>query len=499
MSPSYILAHDLGTSGNKATLFDGEGHLVASAFATYATHYPQPNWAEQEPADWWVAICGSTRELLAKAAIAPGEIAAVGFSGMMMGCLPVDSRGAPLRSCIIWADQRAQSEAAAMAELCGADAVYARCGHRVSPAYVAPKILWLRAHQPELFFQAARFLLPKDYIVHRLTGVYATDYSDASGTLLFDLVTRRWDAGLLNKLGLSVEQLPFPYPSPAIVGEVTPEAAAATGLAAGTPVVIGGGDGACAGIGAGVVEPGSAYCVIGTSAWISVSTTAPVPDPQQRTMTFHHVHPERYAPMGVQQLAGGAREWAWRTLAGAPELDLDSAAAQVAPGAGGLLFLPYLMGERSPLWNPLARGAFVGLAMPHGKPEMARAVLEGVAFGLQQILEILQSHVPGIEALRLIGGGGKSRLWAQILADVMGLPIHRLELKSEATSWGAAVAAGVGAGLYDWTLAAARAQVVEVIDPTPAHAARYAELATIYRDLYLSLAPIYERLSRLPV
>lgn len=384
-----------------------------------------------------------------------------------------------------------------MADLCGAEAVYQRCGHRVSPAYIAPKILWLRAHQPEIFARTAHFLVPKDFIVHRLTGVYATDYSDASGTLLFDLTTRRWDAALLEKTGLNVDQLPFPYPSPAVVGEVTPGAAAATGLATGTPVVIGGGDGACAGIGAGVVEPGSAYCVIGTSAWISVSTPTPIPDPLQRTMTFHHVHPERYAPMGVQQLAGGAREWAWRTLAGDPGLDLDSAAAEAAPGSGGLLFLPYLMGERSPWWNPLARGAFVGLAMPHGKPEMARAVLEGVTFGLNQILTILRGHVPGIQALRLIGGGGKSRLWQQILADIFGLPIHMLELKSEATSWGAAVAAGVGVGLYDWSIAAERAQVVDIIDPNPATAARYAELAPIYSDLYLALAPIYERLGRL--
>jgi xylulokinase len=497
MTRTLILAHDLGTSGNKATLFDGEGHLIASSFAPYPTAYPQPNWAEQNPDDWWNAVCSTTRALLAESGIAADEIAAVGFSGMMMGCLPVDGDGTPLRSCIIWADQRAQQEATALAELCGAEAIYQRCGHRVSPAYVAPKILWLRAHQPEIYFQTARFLVPKDYIVHRLTGACATDYSDASGTLLFDLTTRRWDASILDKLGLDVDQLPFPYPSPAVVGEVTREAAEATGLAAGTPVVIGGGDGACAGIGAGVVEPGAAYCVIGTSAWISVSTLEPVPDAQQRTMTFHHVHPERYAPMGVQQLAGGAREWAWRALAGEPALDLDSIAADVAPGAAGLLFLPHLMGERSPYWNPLARGAFVGLAMPHGKAEMARAVLEGVGFGLQQILAILQGHVAGIESLRLIGGGGKSRLWQQILADIFGLPIEMLELKAEATSWGAAVAAGVGVGLYDWTIAAERSRVVEVIAPNRANVARYAELAALYAEAYEALTPIHARLAHL--
>ena len=259
--------------------------------------------------------------------------------------------------------------------------------------------------------------------------------------------------------------------------------------------MIGGGDGSCAGVGAGVIEPGSAYCVIGTSAWISISTLAPLPDPWQRTMTFHHVHPQRYAPMGVQQMAGGAREWAWKALDGGGLLDLDAAAAQVGPGADGLIFLPYLMGERSPWWNPLARGAYVGLAMQHGKPHMARAVLEGVAFGLRQILDALRQQAEGITAMRLIGGGGKSPLWRQVLADVFQLPIHMLELKSEATSWGAAVAAGVAIGQYDWSIAAQRSQVVEVVEPNLANAELYDELLAVYTDSYRALEPVYARLA----
>jgi xylulokinase len=232
--------------------------------------------------------------------------------------------------------------------------------------------------------------------------------------------------------------------------------------------------------------------VIGTSAWISVSSLAPAPDPQQRTMTFHHVHPERYAPMGVMQLAGGAREWAWQLLDGG---DLDTAAAAVEPGADGLIFLPYLMGERSPWWNPQARGAFVGLAMPHGSPQLARAVLEGVALGLRQILDSLREQTPGIETLRLIGGGGRSQLWPQILADVLGLPIHLLALPGEATSWGAAVAAGVGVGLYSWSIAAERSQVVRTMDPNPAVQQQYAELLEIFTESYLALRPVYARLA----
>lgn len=496
MSAAYILAHDLGTSGNKATLFDAAGRLVDSAFAPYTTQIPAPNWAEQDPQTWWDAVCTTSQKLIASSGISATEIAAVGFSGMMMGCLPVDAQGAPLRSCIIWADQRAQAEAALVAARCGADEVYQRCGHRTSPAYVAPKILWVRQHQPDIYARAAKFLTPKDYIVQRLTGEFATDYSDASGTLLFDLTARRWHQPFLDALGLAVDQLPTPHPSTTVVGHVTPRAALACGLAPGTPVVIGGGDGSCASVGAGVIEPGSAYCVIGTSAWISVSTLAPVPDPQQRTMTFHHVHPQRYAPMGVQQMAGGARTWAWKALADG-DLDLDAAAATVAPGADGLLFLPYLMGERSPWWNPQARGAFIGLSMPHEKSHMARAVLEGVAFGLRQILDSVREHVPTIDAIRLIGGGGKSQLWPQILADVFGLPIHLLELKGEATSWGAAVAAGVGVGLYDWSIAAERSQVIQEIAPNAANRQRYEELLSIFTESYLALAPVYAKLAGL--
>ncbi|MEZ4866733.1 MAG: xylulokinase [Caldilineaceae bacterium] len=500
MSTTFVLAHDLGTTGNKATLFDGDGKLVGSAFMGYPTYYPRPNWAEQDPAAWWEAVCTTTRQLLEQTGIPATAIAAVGLCGQMMGCTPVDGQGRPLRSCIIWADQRAQQQAEEIAARCGAEAVYQRSGHRPSPAYTAAKILWLREEEPALFAQTAAFLQPKDTIAHQLTGALVTDYSDASGTLLFDLATRTWAPEFLTALQLSAESLPTPQPSTAIIGEITARAADATGLAAGTPVVIGGGDGACAGVGAGVVEPGDAYCYIGSSAWISISTRQPILDPAQRTFTFHHLHPQRYAPMGTMQAAGGARDWVWQLLAD-PTLDLDEAAAAVTPGAGGLLFLPYLLGERSPHWNPLARGALVGLAMPHNKPQIARAVLEGVALNLRLILDALRSSIgasePPIRAMRLIGGGGKSRLWPQILADCLQLPIQQLSLTGEATSWGAAMAAGVGVGLYDWSLAAQRASVSAVIEPTAHGSALYNELAAIYADAYTALDPIYTRLAAL--
>lgn len=493
---SLILAHDLGTTGNKASLFDAHGALVGSVFAGYPVAYPQPNWAEQAPDDFWQAVCQATQQLLAQSGVPSTAIAAVSFSGQMMGCIAVGRDGRPLRPCMIWADQRAQAQAEQLAQACHPREVYRRTGHRVSPAYSAPKILWLRDHQPEVYAAAVCFLQPKDYVVYRLTGEFATDYSDASGTLLFDLETRTWHQPFLDALGLDLDRLPPLYASDQIVGRVTAASAAATGLAVDTPVVIGGGDGACAGVGAGVIEPGDAYCSIGSSAWISISSMAPVLDPLERTFTFHHLHPERYCPMGTMQAAGGARDWAWRLLQGQTP-DLDAAAAQVPPGADGILFLPYLLGERSPHWNPLARGAWLGMSMPTGAPALARAVLEGVALNLRLILDGLRSQVTGIRAMRLIGGGSKSLLWRQILADCLQLPIHTPALQSEATVWGAAVAGGVAVGLYDWQMAAAQAYITATTLPNPDHTAVYDELTSIFADAYSALAPIDARLAQL--
>jgi len=491
-----ILAHDLGTTGNKASLFDADGALLGSAFAGYDTDYPQPNWAEQNPDDWWQAVCNTTRQLLAETGADPHAIAAIGFSGQMMGCVPIDAADHPLRSCIIWADTRAQAQAQRLAELCGSSRIYRTVGHPASPAYSAPKILWVRDEQPEIYERAVCFLQPKDYLVLRLTGSLATDYSDASGTLLFDLETRSWDSDFLAALDLPIERLPVLHASIDVVGEVTRDAAAATGLAVGTPVVIGGGDGSCAGVGAGVIEPGDAYCSLGSSAWISVASSAPIPDPKERTITFHHVHPERYAPMGTMLAAGGARQWAWELLA-QEGVDLDTAVAETERGAGGLVFLPYLLGERSPYWNPLARGTFVGLSMSHTRPQMARAALEGVALHLRLILDALSEQVPGIETMRVIGGGTRSPLWRQILADSFSMPVHTLDLQAGATSWGAAVVAGVGVGLYDWSIANERIRVIDVTEPNADDMAFYDELAGVFADTYSALEPIYERLARL--
>jgi xylulokinase len=490
---ALILAHDLGTTGNKANLFDETGTLVASHLEGYGVEYLRAGWAEQNPNDWWRAVCDSTRALLQTARAKPRDIAVVTFSGQMMGVIALDADDRPLRSAIIWADQRSTAEAALIAERCGADEIYRRTGHRVSPSYSAAKILWIKRNQPDLFAQARRFMMAKDYAALKLTGQAVTDHSDASGSNLFELESREWCTDFLDRLEIDIACLPRVCASTDVIGYVTSAASEATGLVAGTPVVIGGGDGACATVGAGVVDDGDAYCVLGTSSWIAFTSQHPLLDPQQRTFTFCNLPRDRYMPTGTMQSAGAAREWLIHTM-GEQNAPNDDAIAMVELGCNGLLFLPYLIGERSPWWNPKARAAFVGLTMNHGAAEMSRAVLEGVAFNLKIILDALSAHAP-FKSLRLIGGGARSKLWQRILADVFGIPLEIPELLAEATSWGAAVAGGIGVGLYhDWPIAKAQTNVKEVIEPNSRNAARYAELYMLFQDTYRALAPIYGRM-----
>lgn len=510
--PTCILAHDLGTTGNKVTLFDADtGAAVASSFETYTTAYPHPAWAEQDPVDWRRAVIQGTQRVLAaageskpesgragrsaSAAVRSRDIAAISFSGMMNGALPVDAAGEPLRSAIIWADQRATDAAALLADRCGASQVYRVTGSRATPSCTAAKLLWIQRHQPEIYAATRYFLQAKDYAAFLLTGVTATDFSDASNTNLFNLETRAWAAAMVEAAGLDPAKLPPIYPSTAIIGQVTPEAARLTGLLAGTPVVIGGGDGACATVGAGAIAAGDAYTYIGSSAWMAVVAERPLFDPEMRTFNLAHLDPALYLPLGAMQAAGGALDWFERLLRGEATGrlydDLSAAAAAVPPGADGLLFLPYLMGERSPYWNPEARGAFIGLTMAHGRPELARAVLEGVALNLRLMLDVFHGHGLAIPAMRLIGGGARLSTWRQILADVLGLPILTPDLLAEATSLGAAIAGGVGVGLYpDFSVARRFAQAHAAECPDPANQDGYAALLPRFQVAYRALESI---------
>lgn len=496
----YILAHDLGTSGNKATLYTLEGALHASTVVEYPTYYPQPGFVEQDPSDWWRAVCSSTRLLLENGGVFPEQIACVCFSGQMMGCLLVDKDGIPLHNMLIWADTRAQEQEHEMERRLGMDFVYRTTGHRISASYSAAKLLWIKQHEPQLYARAHKMLHAKDYVIFRMTGRIATDYSDASGTNLFDIAGKRWSEDILRELSIDPALMPEAHPSTHLVGGVTAQGAAECGLQQGTPVILGGGDGSCACVGAGVVRQGSAYCVLGSSSWISLASAQPLLDAQMRTFNWVHLDERLYTPCGTMQAAGYSYRWfrdALCTQVGAEagaqgkstyeRINQDVAASP--PGAGGLMYLPYLLGERSPRWNLDARGAFVGLSVTSTKGDMARAVLEGVGMNLKIILDVL-SQAQAMEKVSLIGGGAKGAVWRQILADIWQKPLLLPAHPEEATSMGAAVCGGVGIGVYpDFT-------VMDHMQAADQSVTPQAELAPLYDALCEAFNQAYEGLLR---
>lgn len=506
----YLLAHDLGTSGNKATLYDSEGNLCAAELVGYPTYYPRPGWVEQDPEDWWHAVCTATRILLEKAGISPHEIAGVSFSGQMMGCVLVDEAGNALRRALIWADTRSTEEERRMLEAAGAERGYRITGHRLSASYSAAKLCWVKNHQPELYGKAYKMLNAKDYIVCRLTGRFVTDYSDASGTNLFDLEKKTWSQELIEAFGLRKDLLPELHASADIVGRIQPEAARQTGLPTGLPVVIGGGDGSCACVGAGVVREGRTYCALGSSSWISMAGSAPVFDPEMRTFNWVHLDPALYTPCGTMQAAGLSLQW-FRNAFCQEEIRMakekgesvyqriDRMAEQVPPGANGVLYLPYLLGERSPRWNFDASGAFLGLRAETGKAEAARAVLEGVGYNLKVILDIFDGSggATPVEEIVTIGGGAKGKLWMQILADIWQKPLLIPRYLEEATSMGAAVCCGVGVGIFDdFSVIDRLNPPVTRMMPHEENRRTYNALYQIFNDAYEALCPVYKSLHR---
>jgi xylulokinase len=501
---NYVIAHDLGTTGNKATLYDRDGRLIGSAFHGYATEHAHTGWAEQNPEDWWHAVCLSTRKLLQETALRPAEVACIVFSGQMMGCVPLDQAARPLRNAIIWADQRSVDQERWLGERIAPDQMYRITGHRLSASYSLCKMLWLRDHEPETFKATHKFVHAKDAVVARLTGMFVTDSSDASGMNLYDLEEGRWSETIIQAAGINASQLPELRQSTDVIGGVLPAVADLVGVAAGTPVVIGGGDGMCAATGAGVVREGTAYNYIGSSSWIGLATPRPIFDPSYRTFNWAHLLPGMFGPTGTMQAAGGSYQWtrdqicspevqAAKTLGISPYELMNLQVDKSPIGANGLLFLPYLMGERSPRWNPRARGAFIGLTVRHTRADMVRAVLEGITMNLRIIQDALTAQGAHIEAMRVIGGGARGRLWNRIMADIYGVPVHRLAILEEATSMGAALAGGIGVGLYPgFSIIETMNRVVEVIDPDPAAHARYQQVFPIFEAAYQALVPIYD-------
>lgn len=496
----YLMAHDLGTSGDKATLFTTDGALAASVVESYPCRYSNGNWAEQDPEDWYAAVCRSTRALLEQ--VPDAEILGVSFSGHMMGAVLLGSGGAPLRSAIIWADQRATEQQKLLSERVGDQRFYEITGSRNNPTNSICKILWSMEHDG-LGGKLQKAVNCKDYIVFRLTGALGTDYSDASGTGAFDLHTFNWSGEILEAAGVPESVMPEVHASTDLAGRITETAARETGLKAGTPVFCGCGDGTAASVGTGISRVGEGYISLGTSAWISYLDDAPLLDAQQRTFNLAGVEKGRVYPLGTMQAAGSSYNWMRDELCGLEKQragekgtsvyqEINSQIAQVPVGAGGVLFLPYLMGERSPWWDAGARGAFLGLRQETTHDELLRAVMEGISMNLGLILQVFREKHP-FRSLRIIGGGAKEPVWRQILADVLNARIEKLNLLEEGCSLGAVMAAGIGSGVLSGLSDIDRfLQVDDVSEPNPEHVARYGELLPRFADAYLRLRGFYD-------
>jgi xylulokinase len=509
MAAAYILAYDLGTGGVKTALFDAAGTQRDTLFAEYATRSVQESWAEQDPETWWSAFCSSTRSLLEKNRIGPGNLAAVSFSGQMMACLPVDRQGRALAPCIIWADRRSLPQARELARRVEEQTYYRLTGNKIYPTYPLPKFMWLKENLPDVYAKTYRFLQPKDYLIHKLTGVFVTDYSDASTTAALDMRTRTWSEEALRLAGIDVAKMPEIHASTDVVGKVTSEASGASGLPEGLPVVMGAGDGPCANLGCGVFREGSAYVYLGTSSWVSSASRKIVCDPGMALFNVCAADPGLINVFGTMQMGGGSFQWLKNTVCAierqmasltgdSPYELMTRQAAASPPGAGNLLFLPYLRGERSPRWNPAARGAFIGLTAGHGRGDLIRSVMEGVIFNLKIIREALKGEDATIREMRAVGGGAESPLWRQILADIFGEAVHVPTLLEAANPLGAAVIGGVGVGLFaDFGIVDRLNPIVRVQTPSedPVIRERYARLFEVFEQAYQALLPVFDALS----
>jgi xylulokinase len=500
----------VGTTGSKALLIGTDGVVKASATAEYPMFTPQPLWAEQDPAHWWAATVTSVRQVLEEGGVEPGEVAGVGLTGQMHGLVLLDAHGEVLRPCIMWNDQRTASQCAAITQKVGVERVLQLTGNPVLPGFTAPKLIWVREHEPEVYQRIATVLLPKDYVRYRLTGGFFGEVSDASGTSLFDVGRRRWSDEMLEALGVLREWLPEVTESPVVSARVSAGAARETGLLEGTPVVGGGGDQAAQAVGTGIVAEGVVSVTIGTSGVVFAASDTYRVEPEGRLHAFCHAVPGLWHLMGVMLSAGGSFRWYRDTLgemervraeeSGQDAYDLlTEAAAKAPPGCEGLLFLPYLSGERTPYPDPNARGVFCGLTLRHSKAHLTRAVLEGVTYGLRDSLELMRALGLSIEQVRASGGGARSPLWRQILADVFDTEIVTVNV-TEGAAYGAALLAGVGAGVYG-SVAEACDMVIQMTgrtQPGPAVPV-YEDYYPRYRALYPALAPEFQAVAQVVV
>jgi xylulokinase len=488
------LGIDIGTGGTRALLIDDRGVVRAGCTSIHEDMaMARPLWAEQRPENWWDAAVDAIRGVLAQAGISGREVHGIGLSGQMHGLVLLDSAGAVIRPSLIWCDQRSQPQVDAVNATVGRENILRYIANPVLTGFTLPKLLWVRDHEPANFERARKVLLPKDYVRFQLTGEYATEVSDASGTAVFDVVNRRWSFEMMDALGLDRSLLPECRESVEVSGKITPRIAELTGLAAGTPVVGGGGDQASSAIGNGIVEAGVVSCTLGTSGVVFAHMEQVAYDPAGRVHTFCHAVPGKWHVMGVTQGAGLSLQWFRNQFSPGASYDaLTAEAAQSPAGAQGLFWLPYLMGERTPHLDATARGGWIGLTNRHTRADLIRAVIEGVSYSQRDCLDIVESLGVAVESVRASGGGAKSPFWRQLLASVLNRRVVTLETQ-EGSAYGAALLALAGAGEAGTVEEVCRRAIRETdsVSPCAPDAAVYAKGHAVYQSLYPALRPIY--------
>ena len=495
-----LLGIDVGTGGSRALLLDERGGIVAASADHDAFRSPRTGWAEQHPDDWWRACQIAVRRVLAESGQSGASVQAIGLSGQMHGAVLMDASGAVLRPAIIWCDQRTEAECRWLESTIGKSRLLELTSNPALTNFTLTKLLWVRTHEPDIWSRVRHVLLPKDYVRFRLSGEHAIDVADASGTLMLDVVRRQWSAELLGQVGVDVRMLPRVFESPEVCARVSREAAAAIGIPEGTPIVAGAGDQAAGAVGMGITRPGAVSATIGTSGVVFAATDRPATDPHGRLHTFCHAVPGRWHVMGVTQAAGLSLRWFRDLLGSGGAITYDELTAEangVPPGADGVLWAPYLMGERTPHCDPTIRAALIGLAANHGRGHIARAVMEGVAFSLRDTLTIFSELAVPVERIVLGGGGARSPVWRQIQADVYGRDVETTAV-DEGAAYGAAILAGVGARVWT-TVDEACDAMVHRAETTTAQADVVAVMNdqyARYRRVYPALRSISDRTTR---
>ncbi len=510
---SLLLGIDIGTSATKTLLCNAKGKVLATASAEYPVHVPKPGWSEQDPNDWWRAVIRGISEVCRKARVSAAKITGVGLSGQMHGSVFVDRAGQSLRRALLWNDQRTAAECEEIERLAGGRGKLIGMVNNVAlTGFTAPKILWVRRHDPRVYEQTHKVLLPKDYIRLRLTGEYASEVSDAAGTLLLDVKARNWHRGLLGKLRINVDLLPPVYESTVVSGRITRTAAKATGLAVGTPVVGGAGDQPAGAVGNGIVRSGVVSATMGTSGVVFAHADKPVPNKDGNLQSFCHAVPGKWCVFGCMLAAGGSFQWLRNALyaeevaalrkarkdPGAIYSQLIKLAEKAPPGAEGLFFLPYLTGERCPHPDPNARGGWVGLTVRHDKAAMVRAVLEGITFGMRDQIEIMRAGGLKITEVRAGGGGAVSTWWRQLQADIYDANVTTINTQ-EGAAYGVAILAAVGTGVFKSVPEACEAfiRITDTREPNAAHRKTYDAAYGQYHRLYPALRGEFERIAAL--